>query len=215
MADELCHVAAVEPVARLNEAIAAVGAFENPLAGCGDHDLGIIRHDRHRVRVELDAFFYVLPGLSAVLAAHHPSLFDRAQDNHWLIRTKRKSLDMAHVGRAWEGPIDGFRQVSESFAVEPMIATVTTFKHGRWTRADKNLRRLWVLDDTPGFFIEDTVIDLPPGMAAILAALDAAAASGSVDAPRVVSIDQRWRSQCALTLKRKRTRVVLLAFALR
>src|SRR4030095_6344353 len=183
MANELRHVTAVEPVARLNEASASVGTLENSLAGGGDHDFRIIRHHRDRVRVKLDAFFYVLPARPAILAPHHPSFFDRPENNHGIIRTKRQSLDMAHMGRAREGPIDGFRQVPEPFAVKPMIAAVSALKHRRWTGADEKLRRLGVLDDTPCFFIENTVVDLPPTRAAIFAALHAALTGCGVEAP--------------------------------
>src|SRR5437867_8591005 len=214
MANELRHVAAVEPVAGLNEAIAAVGTLEDSLAGGGDHDFRIIRHYRDRVRIKLDAFFYVLPTLPAILATHHPSLFDRAENNHGIIRAKRQSLDMAHVGRTREGPIDSFRQVPEPFAIKPMIAAVVTLKHRRWAGADKKLRRLGVLDDTPCFFIENTVVDLPPARAAIFAALHAASTGCGVEAPRIVPVDQHRRPQCAFALKCQGTRVVLFAIGL-
>src|SRR6266545_7013967 len=95
-----------------------------------------------------------------------------------------------------------------------MIAAVSALKHRRWPGTDKKLRRLGVLDDTPCFFIKNTVIDLPPARAAIFAALHTASTGCGVEAPRIVPVDQHRRPQCTFALKRQRTRVVLFASGL-
>ena len=96
---------------------------------------------------------------------------------------------MAHVGRTREGPVDGFRQVSQFLAIGPTVATIGAFENRRWTGADKQLAALRVLNHAPGFFVKDTIVDLVPALATVFAALHATATRGCVDAARVISVN--------------------------
>src|SRR6266576_1765002 len=167
MADQLRHVATIESVTGLNEAIAAVGAFVHALAGSRDHHGWIVRHHRDGVSVELDTCFDILPALAPVLTANDPAFFNGAKDDLRIIRPERKSFDVAHVGRTRESPIDGFGQVSEPLAVDPTLAAVHAIENGRRTGADKQLGAFRMLDHTPSFFIKDAVVDLAPTLATV------------------------------------------------
>src|SRR5262249_24438826 len=128
MADQLRHITAVQSLTGVDEAIAAVGALVNALARGCDHNLRVIRYHRDGVRIEFNAIFDILPACAAVLAADHPTLLHRTKDEHRTVRGQRQSLDMAHMGRPRESPIDSLRQVPEPFAVNPTIATVSALK---------------------------------------------------------------------------------------
>src|SRR5262245_42349930 len=96
---------------------------------------------------------------------------------------------MAHVGRPRESPIDSFGQVPEPLAVNPTIATVNALKDRRWTCADDELAGLRMLDDTPCLLIQDSIVDLPPTMAAVLASLHAAPSCHRVNALTIISVN--------------------------
>src|SRR5262245_15712279 len=108
MADQLRHITTIESLAGFDEIVATVGALVHALSGGSDHDGGIIPHHRDRMRVELDAFFYVLPILAAVSAAHDPTFFDGAQNHLRIVRLQSETLDVAHVGWSRKSPINGF-----------------------------------------------------------------------------------------------------------
>src|SRR5262245_22768889 len=128
MADQLRHITAIQSLTGVDEVIAAVGARVNALARSCDHDLRVIRHHRDGVRIEFDAVFDILPACAAVLTADHPTLLHRAKDEHRIVRAQRQSLDMAHMGRPRESPIDSLRQLPKPFAVNPTIAAVNALK---------------------------------------------------------------------------------------
>src|SRR5262245_7241045 len=96
---------------------------------------------------------------------------------------------MAHMGRPRESPIDSFGQVPEPLAVNPTTAPLNALKDRRWTCADDELPGLGMLDDAPCLLIQNSIVDLLPTMATVLAPLHAASSRDCVNALTIISIN--------------------------
>src|SRR5215475_6677850 len=119
---------------------------------------------------------------------------------------------MAHMGRPRESPIDSFGQVPEPLAVNPTIATVNALKDRRWTCADDELAGLRMLDDAPRLLVQNSIVDLLPSLATVIAPLHARSTGHRVNTLTILSVNHRRRSDCTFAMQSQWTKVVLFCF---
>ncbi len=170
MQGERRDVASIEAGSGLGKVVTTIRATINARAGCRDHDTRIVRHDRNRVRIELGSVLDTLPGLAPIFTSNDPTFFNRTKDQPGVAIEQREPLNMAHMGRVGKCPLLCLGKLFELLAVSPGLPTIGALEHRRRPGADKQITRFGVLDQRPGFLVDNPVVDLPPAPAAIFAA---------------------------------------------
>ena len=212
MDDQLRQVTAIETVAGGDKGVAAVQTAKDSLAGSGHDDIGIVGHDRDRMGIELGPFLDILPALSSVLAADKPALLDRPKNKQWIIGAKRETLHVADVRRVGKRPLFGLGQSSELLAIDPAFSAVAALENRRRAGAKTELAGFRMLDQRPCFFVDDALVDLSPGLAAIIAAKHPGSAGRRIKTARLVAIDNYGSPESAFASEPQRARLIAMIF---